>query len=71
VTALLNFQRTRPRVLDRIAKTMKGTDPGITAPGEDKFAGQSRIRVSDVVEQGFEKLTAKSNNALKILVRSD
>jgi hypothetical protein len=31
----------------------------------------SRIQVSDVVEQGFEKLTTKSNNALKILVRSD
>jgi (R,R)-butanediol dehydrogenase/meso-butanediol dehydrogenase/diacetyl reductase len=31
----------------------------------------SRIRVSEVVEQGFEKLTAKSNNALKILVRSE
>jgi (R,R)-butanediol dehydrogenase / meso-butanediol dehydrogenase / diacetyl reductase len=31
----------------------------------------SRIQVSDVVEQGFEKLTTKSNNALEILVRSD
>jgi hypothetical protein len=31
----------------------------------------SRIQVSEVVEQGFEKLTAKNINALKILVRSD
>jgi threonine dehydrogenase-like Zn-dependent dehydrogenase len=38
-------------------------------PVEKKI--NSRIQVSDVVEQGFEKLTTKSNNALKILVRSD
>jgi (R,R)-butanediol dehydrogenase / meso-butanediol dehydrogenase / diacetyl reductase len=30
----------------------------------------SRIGVGQVVEEGFEKLTAKSNHALKILVRS-
>ena len=38
MTVLLDLERFRPSIFDRIAKSMQGTDSGISAPGKDQFS---------------------------------
>ena len=41
VAVLVQLQGKRPAVLDGVAETMQGSDPGVAAPGEDQSAHAS------------------------------
>ena len=57
VAVLLDLERGRPAVLDRVAEAVQGADAGVAAPGEDQLAGAAgadHLVVDDVGGQPYQ-----------------